>query len=199
MRMNPRRALLESLVVVALGGLVAFAAQALPLRAPAAPVVFGRTNGALRVEGVLEPALVGLNTLTVDVHDAAGRPVERAEVEVTWFPRDAGLTVTRSLGEDGAGRYSVRNLSLAAGGRWQLLLRLRIADRPTLWVVDWVTGSGDDLRLADDPTPRTAWIDLVNSYGLPVMVALFSTGVLVWALRVVLRVNVRRRLPDNGR
>jgi hypothetical protein len=185
MGMNSRRALLESLVVVALGVLGGLAARALPLRAPAGAVVFGRTNEALRVEGVLEPALVGLNTLTVTVHDAAGRPVERAEVEVTWFPQDAGLTVTRSLGEDGAGRYSVRNLALAEAGRWQLLLRLRVAEQPTLWVVDWVTGPGDDLRLAEAPAPRAAWIDLVNGYGVPVMAAVFGASVLIWSARVV--------------
>lgn len=74
------------------------------------------------VEATPAPPVKGTNALTLEVHDAAGQPVDGAAVTLTpWMPDHAhGSAVKPSVTALGAGRYVVDKVYLPMAGLWQL-------------------------------------------------------------------------------
>jgi len=70
---------------------------------------------------------VGVNTFDIVVHDKSGKDVTGAEIKVVpWMPEMGhGVFEKPVVKERGGGAYSVENVILIMGGRWELRLKIK--------------------------------------------------------------------------
>jgi len=75
------------------------------------------------------PPSTGVNTLTLEVMDAAGAPVDGATITVTpWMPDHAhGSSVKPAVAAAGSGTYTVSNVYLVMAGLWQVKVSVQRA------------------------------------------------------------------------
>ena len=75
------------------------------------------------------PPIKGTNTMTLEVLDAAGQPVEGATLTVTpWMPDHAhGSAVKPVVTATGGGKYTVEQIYLAMAGLWQIKVGVQTA------------------------------------------------------------------------
>jgi len=75
------------------------------------------------------PPIKGTNTMTLEVVDAAGQPVDGATITVTpWMPDHAhGSAVKPVVTATGGGKYTVDEIYLAMAGLWQIKIGVQTA------------------------------------------------------------------------
>jgi hypothetical protein len=93
---------------------------------------------------------VGVNTLDIIVHDKNDKDVAGATVTVTpWMPEMGhGVYEKPVVRERGGGLYSVENIILIMGGRWELRIKIRKEG-----VEDSVTFDFPDVKISETPSP----------------------------------------------
>jgi len=148
--------------VVVLAG-VAFLALRGPLAKwlASAPAASAIAAGRLRISAELVPEVprVGANELRIRLADAAGAPVEGAEVEVRWTMAAMGSTPAmngRAMAEShGPGEYRAP-LALAMNGTWRLEIRARPVE-------------GEPVRVGGSLTTGTAGVVLEPASAVPAL------------------------------
>lgn len=95
------------------------------------------------VQATPAPPAKGTNALTLEIVDAAGKPVEGATVVVTPFMPDHahGSAVTPEVASKGGGLYEVSKVYLAMAGLWRLTVTVTVpgtnaADATFLFCLD---------------------------------------------------------------
>lgn len=75
------------------------------------------------------PPSTGVNTLTLEVLDASGAPVDGAAITVTpWMPDHAhGSSVKPAVAAAGNGTYTITNVYLVMAGLWQVKVSVQRA------------------------------------------------------------------------
>ncbi len=105
-------------------------------------------KGSFSVEMVIKEKelKVGVNTLDIIVHDKNDKDVVGAEITVVpWMPEMGhGVFEKPVVQERGGGLYSVENIILIMGGRWELRLKIR-----TGAVEDTVTFNFPDVKSSE--------------------------------------------------
>ena len=93
---------------------------------------------------------VGVNTLDIIVHDKNDKDVAGATVTVTpWMPEMGhGVFEKPVVRERGGGLYSVENIILIMGGRWELRIKITKGDTE-----DRVTFDFPDVKISETPSP----------------------------------------------
>ena len=76
-----------------------------------------------------DPAAVGDAVITLQIHDADGKPVEGATIKVEGTMTHAGMqpviVETEALGE---GKYATKDFRFTMGGDWVIIVRATLAD-----------------------------------------------------------------------
>jgi hypothetical protein len=93
---------------------------------------------------------VGVNTLDIIVHDKNDKDVVGAEITVVpWMPEMGhGVFEKPVVRERGGGLYSVENIILIMGGRWELRMKIRKGT-----VEDTVTFDFPDVKSSETLSP----------------------------------------------
>ena len=98
-------------------------------------------KGLFSVEMVIKEKelKVGVNTLDIIVHDKSDKDVASAIVTVTpWMPEMGhGVFEKPVVMERGGGLYSIENIILIMGGRWELKIKIRKGDMEDSAVFDF--------------------------------------------------------------
>ena len=109
-------------------------------------------KGLFSVEMVIKEKelKVGVNTLDIIVHDKNDKDVASAGITVTpWMPEMGhGVYEKPVVTERGGGLYSVENIILIMGGRWELRIKIRRGD-----VEDNVTFDFPDVKISETASP----------------------------------------------
>ncbi|MFF5127522.1 copper resistance protein CopC [Streptomyces syringium] len=93
------------------------------------PYDTGGTNGRGTARITLDPGRSGRNTLAVAVTDAAGRPVDVPELEVSFTEKAKEIGPLRAtLERRPGGRWQATGFQLPMAGEWQLSLTVRTSD-----------------------------------------------------------------------
>ncbi|MGI5529263.1 copper resistance protein CopC [Streptomyces syringium] len=93
------------------------------------PYDTGGTNGRGTALITLDPGRSGRNTLAVAVTDAAGRPVDVPELEVSFTEKAKEIGPLRAtLERRPGGRWQATGFQLPMAGEWQLSLTVRTSD-----------------------------------------------------------------------
>ncbi|MEV4870589.1 copper resistance CopC/CopD family protein [Streptomyces syringium] len=93
------------------------------------PYDTGGTNGRGTARITLDPGRSGRNTLDVAVTDAAGRPVDVPELEVSFTEKAKEIGPLRAtLERRSGGRWQSTGFQLPMAGEWQLSLTVRTSD-----------------------------------------------------------------------
>ncbi|MBP2404043.1 Copper transport protein YcnJ precursor [Streptomyces netropsis] len=93
------------------------------------PYDTGGTNGRGTARITLDPGRSGRNTLDVAVTDAAGRPVDVPELEVSFTEKAKEIGPLRAtLERRPGGRWQATGFQLPMAGEWQLSLTVRTSD-----------------------------------------------------------------------
>ena len=96
-------------------------------KAPTLEVVDGPFAGDMSL--TLEPSVVGDNTLTLELRDASGDPLEGATVKVSpWMPAHGHGSADVMLEERDPGRYVGERVYFNMPGIWELRIHID-ADR----------------------------------------------------------------------
>jgi hypothetical protein len=80
------------------------------------------------VEASPAPPAKGTNTMTIEVRDGAGNPVDGATITVTPFMPDHahGSAVKPIVTPSGSGKYAVEKVYLAMAGLWKLTVAVQM-------------------------------------------------------------------------
>jgi len=109
-------------------------------------------KGMFSVEMVIkeQELKVGVNTLDIIVHDKNDKDVAGAIVTVSpWMPEMGhGVYEKPVVRERGGGLYSVENIILIMGGRWELRIKIKRGD-----VEDSVTFAFPDVKISETSSP----------------------------------------------
>jgi len=109
-------------------------------------------KGLFSVEMVIKEKelKVGVNTLDIIVHDKNDKDVAGAAVTVTpWMPEMGhGVFEQPVVTERGGGLYSIENIILIMGGRWELRIKIKRED-----VEDSVTFDFPDVKISETASP----------------------------------------------
>ncbi|MGO9612953.1 MAG: FixH family protein, partial [Dissulfurispiraceae bacterium] len=109
-------------------------------------------RGMFSVEMVVkeQELKVGVNTLDIIVHDKNDKDVAGAIVTVTpWMPEMGhGVYEKPVVRERGGGLYSVENIILIMGGRWELRIKISRGS-----VEDSVTFDFPDVKISETSSP----------------------------------------------
>lgn len=86
-----------------------------------------KAGGAINVkimDSTPAPPAKLMNTLNIQVTDAAGKPIEKAAITVTpWMPDHShGSAVTPVVTDKGGGAYTIDKIYYPMAGLWQLTL-----------------------------------------------------------------------------
>jgi hypothetical protein len=75
------------------------------------------------------PPAKGTNTITLELSDASGAPVDNATITVTPFMPDHGhgSAVVPTVTPSGGGKYAVSNVYLAMAGLWKVTFSVQVA------------------------------------------------------------------------
>jgi len=94
---------------------------------------------------------VGVNTLDIIVHDKNDKDVAGAIVTVTpWMPEMGhGVFEKPTVMERGGGLYSIENIILIMGGRWELRIKITKGD-----IEDTVTFDFPDVKISETASPE---------------------------------------------
>jgi hypothetical protein len=107
-------------------------------------------KGLFSVEMVIKEKdlKVGVNTLDIIVHDKNDKDVVGADIAVVpWMPEMGhGVFESPVVKERGGGLYSVDNIILIMGGRWELRVKIRKGA-----VADTVTFNFPDVKSSETP------------------------------------------------
>jgi len=84
------------------------------------------------VESMPSPPTKGTNTMTLEIADAAGTPIDGATVAVTpWMPDHAHGSALRPVATSvGGGRYAVTKLYFPMPGLWQVTVSVQPPSAP---------------------------------------------------------------------
>jgi nitrogen fixation protein FixH len=84
------------------------------------------SEGTLQLSATIapDPPVAGRNTLTIEVRDAQGQPVEGASLEVKpWMPSHGhGSTETPVVSALGEGRYRATPVTFSMPGQWEVTI-----------------------------------------------------------------------------
>ena len=85
------------------------------------------------VEAAPAPPAKGMNEMTIEVVDAAGRPVEGATLTLTAFMPDHGhgSAAAPVVTDEGAGLYTVDRIYLPMTGVWRLTVKIEMPGAPS--------------------------------------------------------------------
>ncbi|MEV5509111.1 copper resistance CopC/CopD family protein [Streptomyces orinoci] len=118
--------------------------QAAAAQAPAGPARLrigydtGGTNGKGTAYITMDPARPGGNTLDVRLTDPAGRPMDVAELGLSFTQQTKNIGPLRApLAHQAAGHWRATGFQLPMGGQWQLTLTVRTSE------IDQVTETGN--------------------------------------------------------
>ncbi|MFI1254718.1 FixH family protein [Streptomyces netropsis] len=93
------------------------------------PYDTGGTNGSGTARITVDPGRSGHNTLDIAVTDAAGRPVDVPELEVSFTEKAKAIGPLRTtLERRSGGRWQSTGFQLPMAGEWQLSLTVRTSD-----------------------------------------------------------------------
>ena len=78
------------------------------------------------------PPIKGTNTLTVEVTDSSGAPVDGAKITVTPFMPDHGhgSSVAPQVAASGGGKYVVSDVYLVMAGLWRVTVSVQAGTAP---------------------------------------------------------------------
>ncbi len=119
-------------IELALGVVVLALAAVLVATAPARSTYVQPVNQTVRLASGgtakvgVTPAKVGINTVTIDVFDQAGKPVDAQSVTAALaLPAEQYGPLAVPLQRTGSGRYSTSSASVTKQGTWQLTVRVQ--------------------------------------------------------------------------
>lgn len=177
---------LEAVLVLIVIAIAAALTRLLPLPPVADQPAWSATFGALRMQGELRPARVGMNSLSLTLMDTEGQALAGARIVAQFLPVGGGAVIAqRELAETAPGHYSAGGFALTRAGPWQTLFTLQRPGQPIAYVpVDWDVGPDGGFKPVGAPTTMLAQaVGLLNQYGGPVLSGLALACVAGWSWR----------------